>query len=328
MKVEYELHRALALRDRGDCSGALRAIDEILGGSPENLDALRIRGGLLVTLERHAEASENQARLESLAAPSILGLLRQGHTLQALQQICERGPDHPLALEAMEQMELALDEDGLDDPETINPPKSNAERLIQILRRLQQRSPHDLELTMLVGDLYFALHLDEQSELEYRQVLRHDLHHAPALMALVKVCQRRGQIRDASLAYKKLLELDPSYPGLHEQPAPISRPVGYPQSARPRLMEFDDLNHIDDASLLKVLRLVDGRDIALALKGTNSELAERVHRCLPYRISETVIHEGQILGQVTWDELIKAQQQIRKIMRGLVSLGKITLPPT
>ena len=322
MDVENQLHRALALRDRGDSSGALRAIDEILADCPENLDALRIRGGLLVTLERHAEASENQARLESLAAPSILGLLRQGHTLQALQQICERGPDHPLAQEAIKHLERALDEDGLDDPGTINPPKSNPERLIQILRRLQQRSPHDLELRMLLGDLYFSLHLDKQSELEYRLVLRHDLHHRPALIALVKVCQRMGQIRDASLAYKKLLELDPSYPGLPE------RPVGYPQSARPRLMEFEDLNHIDDDSLLKVLRLVDARDIALALKGANSDLAERVHLCLPFEIFQTVIYEGQALGQVTWDELTGAQQQIRKIMRGLVSLGKITLPPT
>ncbi|HIB69600.1 MAG TPA: hypothetical protein EYO33_32115, partial [Phycisphaerales bacterium] len=44
-----------------------------------------------------------------------------------------------------------------------------------------------------------------------------------------------------------------------------------------KLCDFEDLNSIDQASLSQVLRLVDDKDLVLALKGANKELAERVY---------------------------------------------------
>lgn len=90
-----------------------------------------------------------------------------------------------------------------------------------------------------------------------------------------------------------------------------------------KLCDFDDLNNIDDGSLQQVLRLTDFRDLVLALKGANRELAERVYRFLSPEVSKALRDDVEALGQVPWDEVKQAQQQIRNILRGLVTLGKI-----
>lgn len=90
-----------------------------------------------------------------------------------------------------------------------------------------------------------------------------------------------------------------------------------------KLCDFDDLNNIDDGSLQQVLRLTDFRDLVLALKGANRELAERVYRFLSPEVSTALRNDVEALGQVPWDEVKQAQQQIRNILRGLVTLGKI-----
>lgn len=90
-----------------------------------------------------------------------------------------------------------------------------------------------------------------------------------------------------------------------------------------KLCDFEDLNNIDDSSLQQVLRLTDFRDLVLALKGANRELSERVYRFLSPEVARALRDDVESLGQVPWDEIKQAQQQIRNILRGLVTLGKI-----
>ncbi|MCR5662665.1 MAG: flagellar motor switch protein FliG [bacterium] len=90
-----------------------------------------------------------------------------------------------------------------------------------------------------------------------------------------------------------------------------------------KLCDFEDLNNIDDNSLQQVLRLTDFRDLVLALKGANRELSERVYRFLSPDVASALRNDVEGLGQVPWDEIKQAQQQIRNILRGLVTLGKI-----
>lgn len=90
-----------------------------------------------------------------------------------------------------------------------------------------------------------------------------------------------------------------------------------------KLCDFEDLNNIDDSSLQQVLKLTDFRDLVLALKGANRELSERVYRFLSPEVARALRDDVESLGQVPWDEIKQAQQQIRNILRGLVTLGKI-----
>lgn len=90
-----------------------------------------------------------------------------------------------------------------------------------------------------------------------------------------------------------------------------------------KLCDFDDLNNIDDNSLQQVLRLTDIRDLVLALKGANRELAERIYNCMAPEVSKALRDDVDSLGSVPWEEIKAAQQQIRNILRGLVTLGKV-----
>ncbi len=90
-----------------------------------------------------------------------------------------------------------------------------------------------------------------------------------------------------------------------------------------KLCDFEDLNNIDDNSLQQVLRLTDFRDLVLALKGANKDLAERIYKFLSPEVARALRDDVESLGQVPWDEIKGAQQQIRNILRGLVTLGKI-----
>jgi len=91
-----------------------------------------------------------------------------------------------------------------------------------------------------------------------------------------------------------------------------------------KLCEFEDLNNIDDASLQQVLRLTDIRDLVLALKGADSRLGERIYGCMSPEVANAIREDVNMLGNVSWDEIKAAQQQIRNILRGLVTLKKIT----
>jgi len=90
-----------------------------------------------------------------------------------------------------------------------------------------------------------------------------------------------------------------------------------------KLCDFEDLNNIDDNSLQQVLRLTDIRDLVLALKGANRELAERIYNCMSPEVSKALRDDVDSLGSVPWEEIKAAQQQIRNILRGLVTLGKV-----
>ena len=60
-----------------------------------------------------------------------------------------------------------------------------------------------------------------------------------------------------------------------------------------------------------------------ALRRANRELAERIYRFLSPEVARALREDVESLGQVPWEEIKQAQQQIRNILRGLVTLGKI-----
>lgn len=90
-----------------------------------------------------------------------------------------------------------------------------------------------------------------------------------------------------------------------------------------KLCDFEDLASIDQASLSQVLKLVYDRDLVLALKGANKELAERVYKVYGPDKANSIRADVSAVTQVSWEDIRAAQQQIRNILRGLVSLGKI-----
>ncbi|MCL5037244.1 MAG: flagellar motor switch protein FliG [Chloroflexi bacterium] len=102
-----------------------------------------------------------------------------------------------------------------------------------------------------------------------------------------------------------------------------SRDQDLAENLKSKLCEFEDINNVDDASLQQVLRLTDIRDLVLALKGADARLTERIYDMMSPEVAKAVRDDVTALGDVPWDEVRGAQQQMRNILRGLVTLNKV-----
>lgn len=95
------------------------------------------------------------------------------------------------------------------------------------------------------------------------------------------------------------------------------------ESIKIKLCEFEDILNIDEESLGQVLRLTDLRDLTVALKGASQIIADKVFSILSADVASALKEDIGGLGQISFEEVKSAQQQIRNILRGLVTLGKI-----
>jgi flagellar motor switch protein FliG len=88
---------------------------------------------------------------------------------------------------------------------------------------------------------------------------------------------------------------------------------------------FEDIVMLDDRSLQLVLREVDQKDLALALKATNSEVAEKVYRNMSKRAADMLKEEIEYMGPVKIRDVEEAQQKVVNIIRQLEDKGEIVV---
>ncbi|MCL4533641.1 MAG: flagellar motor switch protein FliG [Bacteroidetes bacterium] len=86
---------------------------------------------------------------------------------------------------------------------------------------------------------------------------------------------------------------------------------------RKLVFTFEDMVKLDDRSLQRVLREVDFRDLALALRGCGEELKERMFKNLSSRAAEMLKDEMAVAGPVRIRNVDEAQQRIVAIVRRL-----------
>ncbi|MCD6317716.1 flagellar motor switch protein FliG [Candidatus Aerophobetes bacterium] len=86
---------------------------------------------------------------------------------------------------------------------------------------------------------------------------------------------------------------------------------------------FEDILSIDDRSLQRVLREIDTKDLALALKGASRELREKFFKNMSSRAVETIKEDMEFMGPVRVRNVEEAQQKIVNIIRKLEEKGEI-----
>jgi len=91
--------------------------------------------------------------------------------------------------------------------------------------------------------------------------------------------------------------------------------------AAPQLT-FEQLNDLDDNSLLQVLRLTDIEVLAAALLGADSQLVERV---LDLMQRSTLRERLEALVGLAESQVQQARQQMLQVALGLWTLGKLKL---
>jgi flagellar motor switch protein FliG len=91
------------------------------------------------------------------------------------------------------------------------------------------------------------------------------------------------------------------------------------------LFVFEDIIKMDDRAVQRVLKEVDSKDLALALKTANEELLEHVFKNMSTRAAATLKEEIEILGAKRMSEVGKAQQNVVDVIRGLEESGQIVI---
>ncbi len=91
------------------------------------------------------------------------------------------------------------------------------------------------------------------------------------------------------------------------------------------LFVFEDIINLDDRAIQRILKEVESKDLALALKTANDELLQRVYKNMSTRAASTLKEEIEILGPTRMREVGKAQQNIVDVIRTLEENGQIVI---
>ncbi len=91
------------------------------------------------------------------------------------------------------------------------------------------------------------------------------------------------------------------------------------------LFVFEDIINLDDRAIQRVLKEVDGKDLALALKTANDDLLRLVFKNMSTRAAASLKDDIEVLGPVRVREVGKAQQNIVDVIRTLEENGQIVI---
>lgn len=94
---------------------------------------------------------------------------------------------------------------------------------------------------------------------------------------------------------------------------------------RQKMFVFEDIAGLDDRSIQLVLRQVDSKDLAVALKGVKSEVRSRILRNMSERASQNLAEEIDLLGPVRLKTVEDAQGSVVRIVRALEESGQLVL---
>jgi flagellar motor switch protein FliG len=149
-----------------------------------------------------------------------------------------------------------------------------------------------------------------ESELGRRMgsLLMEDMTAAGGVDALVDIINRSGRPTERSI----LERLDERDPELAER-------------VRSQMFVFEDIVTIDDRSVQQVLREIEAKNLATALKGVRPDVRDKVTRNLSERAAENLAEEIELLGPVRTRDVEDAQAKIVATIRAMEERGELTI---
>lgn len=97
------------------------------------------------------------------------------------------------------------------------------------------------------------------------------------------------------------------------------------EEVRELMFVFEDIITLDDIAIQRILREVETKDLALSLKGTKSEIREKIFRNMSDRAQAMLQEDIEYLGPVRAREVQEVQTKIIGIIRNLEVLGEIII---
>ncbi|RMF61800.1 MAG: flagellar motor switch protein FliG [Calditrichaeota bacterium] len=92
-----------------------------------------------------------------------------------------------------------------------------------------------------------------------------------------------------------------------------------------QMFVFDDLIMIDDRGIQKILKNVDKKDLALALKAADEEIKEKIFNNMSERAASLLKEDLEVMGPVRLSEVEDAQRRIIEIVKQLEDEGEIVI---
>lgn len=95
------------------------------------------------------------------------------------------------------------------------------------------------------------------------------------------------------------------------------------EQIKKQMFVFEDLVMLDDKAIQKVLKEVDGKVLALALRQASGEIADLLTSNLSERARKILLEDMEAMGRVRVREVDQAQSEIVSIVRRLEGSGEI-----
>lgn len=94
---------------------------------------------------------------------------------------------------------------------------------------------------------------------------------------------------------------------------------------RKKMFIFEDIVLLDSMAIQSFLREIDSKDLVVALKGANQEVADIIFQNMSQRMGETVRSDMEYLHNVRMRDVEEAQQRIVAVIRKLEEEGEIII---
>jgi len=97
------------------------------------------------------------------------------------------------------------------------------------------------------------------------------------------------------------------------------------EEVRALMFVFEDIATLEDKYIQKVIQEVDGKELAMAMKGVSGEVQESITRNMSQRAAESLAEELELLGAVRRSDVETAQSRVVAIVRRLEDAGEIVI---
>ncbi len=97
------------------------------------------------------------------------------------------------------------------------------------------------------------------------------------------------------------------------------------EEIRKRMFVFEDIVKLGNQAVQRVLKEIDNRDLAVALKGSSAEVSNVIFGNISNRLQEMIKEDMEFMGPIRVRDVEEAQQKIVNVIRQLDDAGEIII---
>ena len=291
--------------------------------------------------EREIEVLTTQvASMQNISSNLLQEIIQEFHTmLQAQQyitsggieyarQILEKAVGENRALEIIKKVQMSLQVTGFNILQEVDPN--------QLMAFLQKEHPQTIALVMtqlnpvqaatVLADLPPILQVEVMNRLAQMERVSPE-----TVKAVEKVLESRidfsqgGHKLGGVKAAAEILNLVGQRYEKHILNGIAKENPELATEIKNLMFVFEDIITLDDRSIQKILKEVDHKELALALKTASEELKNKIMTNMSKRACDLILEELKFMGPVRLREVEEVQQKVIDIVRRLEDEGQIVI---